>query len=152
MTIKKLKNANIVINSKLAEFCEKYGKKTVAFLSKPCGPFDDADIIKVIEGIESCLEEKCGVISIIYHCGQTMVGFLPEAESFTVGNCSEGHPSLVIPVYDASEYDEDVAPICDMVPEIVDTLTEKWGSLDYLMESSQDEIEWAASTKVLNNG
>ena len=59
MTNKKLKNANIVINSKLAEFCEKYGKKTVAFLSKPCGPFDDADIIKVIEGIESCLEEKC---------------------------------------------------------------------------------------------
>lgn len=152
MTNKKLKNANIVINAKLAEFCEKYGKKTVAFLSKPCGPFDDENVIKIIEKIESCLEEKRGVISIVCHRSQAMVDFLPEAEGFTLGICSEGHPYLVIPVYDASEYDEDVAPICDMIPEIVDTLTEKLASLDYLTESSQDDIDWAASTKVLNNG
>lgn len=141
MTNKKFKNANLIINTDYADDCEFYGEKIVA---KAADTFGMDDTVALIDLIEECLLDNEGVISIVFHCGHMIVTRADNVDELTLGSCSEGHPSLFIPIYDASQYEEDYSSLDEIVPVIIEVLIQKWDALHFLAEPCQDDIDfWA---------
>lgn len=141
MTNKKFKNANLIINTDYADDCEFYGERIVA---KAADTFGVDGTVELIDLIEECLCDLEGVISIVYHCGNIFVTSVNDVDEFTLGSCSEGHTSLIVPIYDASEWEEDYSSLDEIVPVILEVLIQKWDALHFLTESCQSDIDfWA---------